>query len=292
LSENKKFCFIINPVAGGKRKAKFVKHLEKSFARKSDYQIIYSEYAGHASEIAKSESEKGRETIVAVGGDGTINEIGAALKGTSTALAVVPFGSGNGFARHFNIPLNYKKALEVIFKGESRFIDSAIVNNKDFFCTSGIGFDAEIGHLFANSKKRGFLNYGISFLKAFYGYQSKKYQLNIDGVEISYEAFLINVANISQYGNHFFIAPEASASDGLLNLVILKKFPKWKVIGLIFRSYFKTIHNSSYIIDKKVCSLKIRTSIIENSIHIDGEPETIKGDLKYNVIKDSLKIIC
>ncbi len=292
MTEKQTIIFIINPVSGGKRKERFIEYLNQCKIDKFNTRTVFSDYPGNAYEIAKAELLKGAGIIVAVGGDGTINEVGRALSGSDACLGIIPFGSGNGFARHFNIPLNYKKALQLIIKGETKCIDAAKINNLTFFCTSGIGFDSEIGHLFAKSKKRGFINYGLNFIKAFYSYKSKNYELIIDGVSSFHEAFLINVANISQFGNHFYIAPEASASDGLLNLVILKKFPKWKVFNLIFRSYFRSIHHSPYTEVKNVKSLVIKSSFRENNIHIDGEPESIKGELHYKVLPDSLKIIC
>ena len=291
MNREKKICFIINPVAGGKRKGKFVEYLKNLNQEINSPQIFYSSYPGHSFEIAESELNKGAEIIVAVGGDGTINEIARALTGSDCSLGIIPFGSGNGFARHFKIPLDYKKALGLIYSGKEILIDTARVNEKEFFCTSGIGFDAEIGHLFAHFKHRGFISYGISFLKAFKNYKSQNYKLIIDENTVLSDAFLVNIANISQFGSNFYIAPQASATDGFLNLVILKKFPKWKVIPLIFRSYFRTIHKSSYIEEKNIKKLTIQSGSMKKKIHIDGEPETLKGDLRYTIVPESLKLI-
>lgn len=285
--------FIINPVSGVRNKSKIVKIIDKYFKDELSYEIkkMYTEYPGHAFEIAHTEQKKGTKIITAVGGDGTINEVAKALMYTDSRLAVIPVGSGNGFARHFRIPLNVHAAVKRVLNGREIEIDVGFVNDKAFFCTSGIGFDAETGMAFTQFDTRGLLAYVFSFLHVFKNYLAKKYIIVIDNETIECEAFFINIANISQYGYHFVIAPGASASDGTLDLVIIRKFPKWKGFFLAFYMVFGIINKSNYVIHRKVKNVTIRTYEKNNIIHFDGEPEIIQGnELIYTVKNKALKV--
>jgi diacylglycerol kinase family enzyme len=152
------FHFIVNPNAGSKNKAKYTKLIE--LIKSNDAHIIWETTEPlEAVDFAKKALDKGATRIIAVGGDGTINEVASVLVGKSTPLGIIPVGSGNGLARHLNIPLNYKKAFQKALVGATIKIDVGYINNKPFFCTAGVGFDAAVAHRFANSKGRGLLNY-------------------------------------------------------------------------------------------------------------------------------------
>jgi len=284
--------FIINPISGGRNKRRVEKHIDRFFSENLySCRKYYTSFPSHAYEIARNEVEMGAEIIVAVGGDGTINEIARALMFSETKLAIIPVGSGNGFARHFGIPLSVRGAVKRIMHGRDIRIDIGFVNGKAFFCTSGIGFDAETGMIYSQFDTRGFLSYAFSFFRVFQAYHPKKYTITLDDEIIETEAFFINIANISQFGYHFFIAPGASASDGSLDLVIIRKFQKWKGLLLAFSSFFGKIDKSSYVIRRKITNAKI-IAFDENIIHIDGEPEPVQGnELIYSIKNKGLRVI-
>jgi len=285
--------FIINPISGGRNKRKVEKTIERFFNNnKYTCKKIYTLFPSHAYEIARNEMSQGADIITAVGGDGTINEIARALMFSEIKLAIIPVGSGNGFARHFGIPLTVHGAVKRILNGKDIKIDIGFVNGKAFFCTSGIGFDAETGLVYSQFDTRGFLSYAFSFFRVFQAYHAKKYIIEIDNEIIDTEAFFINIANISQLGYHFFIAPGASASDGTLDLVIIRKFPKWIGFFLAFSSFFGKIDKSRYVIRRKVKNAKIKTFEHNNIIHIDGEPEPVQGnEFHYSIKQEGLRVI-
>jgi YegS/Rv2252/BmrU family lipid kinase len=287
-----RISFIINPISGGKKKAGIEEYLRDSVnTGQYDICIFHTEYSGHASVLAYREIDRGAKIVVAIGGDGTINEIAGALSGTETILGIIPCGSGNGIARHFKIPLNYRKALKLLFCAEPVNMDVAYLNEMKFFGTSGIGFDADIAQLFKGSKNRGIFSYAISFIRAFLGYKSKKYVVLADGDQFEEDAFLINVANISQFGYHFHISPRASATDGYLDLIIVKKFPLWKMPVILMRSYLGTIDKSKYIDIHRAKSVTILEPKGKKIVHVDGEPLVVDEEIKFGVKPGFLKIL-
>ena len=286
-------AFIINPISGGRNKRRVEKFIDRFFNKDEYfYKKLFSTFPSHAFELARNEIKQGTDIIVAVGGDGTINEIARALMFSETRLGIIPVGSGNGFARHFGIPLSIRGAVKRIMDGEDIKIDAGFVNGKAFFCTSGIGFDAETGMIYSQFDTRGFLSYAFSFIRVFHKYHAKKYEIYADNEKIVAEAFFINIANISQFGYHFYIAPGASASDGSLDLVIIRKFPKWKGIFLAIYSFFAKIDKSNYVIRRKVKNVIIKTGHFKTIIHIDGEPEPVsENELVYSVKHEGLRVI-
>ena len=287
----KRITFIINPVAGGRGKEDLASTVRKKFVSPEfAVKILFTQYPSHAFSFAAAEVASGTDIVVAVGGDGTINEVARALINTPSALGIIPVGSGNGFARHFNFPLSVRKSLQILNRGKKVNIDVGYVNNRPFFCTSGVGFDAETGYYFSHYEKRGFLSYMLSFFSVFRNYRSRIYQLEIDGRLQTFEAFFINIANISQFGYHFYIAPGASARDGALDLVVVRKFPKWKGLVLALQSLTGTIDKSKYVYQRKSGKITLMGEE-ERIIHIDGDPELVKGKLEYRVEPQSLKVI-
>ncbi|HYW95068.1 MAG TPA: diacylglycerol kinase family protein [Bacteroidales bacterium] len=287
-----RITFIINPVAGGRDKSGFEKRLQEIF-RPAGFEMryFYTRYPSHAYQYARREVDAGTKIVVAVGGDGTINEVARALIHTATALGVIPYGSGNGFARHFGLPVKIHKALEILKKGHIREVDVGYLNSKPFFCTSGVGFDAETGYYFSHYHKRGFLSYALSFLRVYRNYRSKHYDIEVNGQRRTYDAFFINIANISQFGFHFYIAPGASAEDGYFDLVVVKKFPKWKGIFLAARSFTGTIHKSKYVVVEKAREIKLLKPLEKKVIHIDGDPGFSEGILHYRLESGALRVI-
>lgn len=290
--EKRKIVFIINPIAGIRNKRKFEKKIDKFFLNKN-FEIIkhYTLYPSHAVSIAESYVKLGPVFIVAVGGDGTINEIARSLIETGSTLGVIPLGSGNGFARHFNIPFRSDNALKTIINGNEINIDVGYLNGRPFFCTAGIGIDAETGYYYSQYTHRGLISYALSFARVFSWYKARNYTLEIDGESYNFDAFFINIANISQFGYNFYIAPKASTLDGYLDVVVIRKFPKLFSVVIALRSFFGTIQNSRFVWHKQAHNVKILTKEKENIIHIDGEAGIIEGPLDFQIRKSCLKVI-
>ena len=195
-----RILFIINPISGTTRKGNVVKAIERRIdTQRFAVEIRYTEYAGHAVEIARQAAEDGVDIVVAVGGDGTVNEVARSLVHTNTALAIVPSGSGNGLARHLLIPMDIEKALDVINANVMTELDYGLINDKPFFCTCGVGFDAFISLKFAEAGSRGLKTYLEKTLVDGLRYKPETYRIYIGGEEEGemqeIDAFLIACAN-------------------------------------------------------------------------------------------------
>lgn len=292
MGEIKKIIFIINPISGVKGRKRLEKIIDKFFLER-ECQLIkyYTAYPSHAMELAEQAVKEKPDMIVAAGGDGTINEIARALINTGIALGVIPLGSGNGFARHFNLPFRYKKALELLITGTILTVDVGYMNGRPFFCTAGIGFDAEIGYYYRDYNHRGFISYALSFARVFSWYKSKDYSLEIDGKRYEFKAFFITIANISQFGYNFKVAPRASTIDGAFDVVVIKRFPKWQAFFLGFRSFFGTIDSSRHVWHILAENVKILSPETPKYIHIDGEADIQSGQLEYQIKNAELRVI-
>ena len=208
--------FIVNPISGKGRKARIMAHLEKKGLK-----VVCTEYAGHAEILAREAAER---IIVAVGGDGTVNEVARGIVGTDKVLGIIPCGSGDGLALHLGISRHYKQALRTIIKGNVQKIDSGLINDRPFFSVCGTGFDAVVSERFAKSGKRGMKNYIEIGLKTWKEYAPEKYKVEIDGNAFEIEASLLTIGNSSQWGNNAKIAPLADISDGVLDITAVDRF--------------------------------------------------------------------
>jgi diacylglycerol kinase (ATP) len=283
--------FIVNPAAGkGNYKYSISKINEHVDQNKYNAIIEITSHKGHAYKIAGHYKEKGIKNIVAVGGDGTINEIGAAIINTGISLGIMPRGSGNGLARYLSIPPNARKALKIITDHKTKIMDAATINDKYFFCTSGVGLDARVGILFDKSKKRGSINYFKATVSEFLTYKPKKYKLKIDNNRRKVKSLLITFANAGQYGNNVYISPDARIDDGLLDLCILKPFPKSFMVPIGLRLVSKTLNKSKYleVIKCKEVILKRKKNI---KFHYDGEPCKAGKKVAVKILPASLKVI-
>lgn len=204
--------FIVNPISGNGRKNSLVSRLEKD-----GYKVICTEYPGHAEVLAR---ETEADTVIAVGGDGTVNEVARGIVGTGKTLGIIPSGSGDGLALHLGISRNVNKALSIIRNGKTHPLDAARVNDKIFFSVCGVGFDAVVSERYAKSGKRGIISYLEQGLLAWKDYKPENYRINIDGKEWECEASLITIGNSSQWGNGAKITPLADSSDGMLDITI------------------------------------------------------------------------
>ncbi len=278
----KKIIYVVNPRSGvGKKKVIEDNILAQTDKSTTDIKIIRTTHRGHATEIAKEYRDKA-DIVVAVGGDGTVNEVGCGLIGSSTALGIIPCGSGNGLARELDIPLRTTMATEVVGDPEIRTIDiMRISSSKAEYQTAenrfvslnvaGVGFDAYISHGFANKKRRGPLQYMNLIAKEFPAYEPQEYVLDIDGHIYSRKAFLISFANSSQWGNDIHIAPQARMDDGLIDVCIVSEFPNTAIPSLVISLLSQQIANNKY--DEMIRSKKIELHNSEELMgHVDGEP--------------------
>ena len=289
---NKKrhISFIINPVSGTTKKKNIPKLIEEFSAHSAiEIAIRFTEYAGHAKEIAAELSLNGNTEIIAVGGDGTINEVVNGIGDSGAIMGIIPSGSGNGLARHIGIPMRAKKALELIKVGYTKSIDLMNINGELSANVSGIGFDAIVAHKFQDSKNRGLLSYAQISMQEFFKYEPQTYDITVDGKKYQYEAFLVSIANSSQFGNNAFIAPKASLTDGLIDVCILKPFPIVATAIVFERVMAKTINNSKFMdtIQGKKISLKNKTK----KYHLDGDPRESDGTIDIEIMPSILKLI-
>ena len=292
MNENmKKLIFIVNPISGTQSKELILNLLdEKIDKEKYTWDVVYTKRAGHAIEIAAQAAEMKTDVVVAIGGDGTINEIGRSLVHTETALGIIPCGSGNGLARHLHIPMEPKKALEIINDGICDIIDYGKINGTDFFCTCGVGFDAFVSLKFANAGKRGLLTYLEKTLQESLTYQPETYELETEDGTYKYKAFLIACGNASQYGNNAYIAPQATLTDGLLDVTILEPFTVLDVPSLAFQLFNKTIDQNSRIKTFRCQTLRIHRTK-PGVVHFDGDPMMMGENIDVKVIKEGLQVI-
>lgn len=286
----KKLLFIINPIAGTKSKKDLPKLIKEHLSDNFTFQIIYTERALHATEIA-TDNQDDFDAIIAVGGDGTINEVARGLIGNGTPMGIIPMGSGNGLARHMKLPLSLHKAIQVFNSFQIEAIDTCKVNNEHFLITSGVGFEAQIGHRFAQQKGRGFKNYIKAVINSIKGYKCDHYKIEIDGKTINTQAFTLSVANANQYGNDAFISPLSNIQDGLMNLCIIHPFPTLMSGNITAKLLTKRIHKSRYyenILGKKISI----TSKNDQTYHVDGEPLiNTKEVLQYEILPLSLNLL-
>ncbi|MBL7892008.1 MAG: diacylglycerol kinase family lipid kinase [Bacteroidia bacterium] len=283
-------AIIINPISGGRDKKAALEIIKNGFPKDISYELIFWERPEQKDEIIKRVRENNYEIVVAAGGDGTINQVAQAVIGTNSRLAIIPLGSGNGLARHLGIPLDTRAAVELIGSGREIKIDGSTVNGTHFFCTSGIGFDALIGKLFAESKTRGFFTYLKLIVYNFIRYKPEQYCLIVDGTAIKTTAFLITFANASQYGNNAFIAPQADISDGYIDIVILKPFRFWQAPFIALKMFKRTLHLSGYVDVYKGKNISVSRSSA-GPVHFDGEPAEMGTTLDYKIMQDLIKVI-
>ena len=256
-----------------------------------DVEIVITKYKGEATEIVRQKLIDNYQYFVAVGGDGTVNEIAKALINTKAILGIIPIGSGNGLARHLQIPLQPEKAIQIINKLKYQAIDCGLINNTPFFCTCGVGFDALIGEKFAQCKGRGLSNYVKTTIFEYFNYKPETYQITIDDERtIHRPAFLITFANGSQYGNNAYIAPQADISDGKLDMCIMAPFRLYKAPEIGIRLFAKNIDKSSLMHSEKASKIVLERAS-EGVVHFDGEPCRMGKKLEISLINKGLNVI-
>ena len=287
----KKIIFILNPISGTVSKAGIPGLIEERLDKeKFDCRIAETKYAGHATELAQQATRQGIDIVVAVGGDGTVNEVGRALVNTKTAMGILPCGSGNGLARHLNLPMNLKKCIDILNDCDIHTLDYGLINRHPFFCTCGMGFDAFISMKFAEAGKRGPITYMQKILEEGLSYQPETYEIEDEEGTRRYKAFLVSAANASQYGNNAYIAPQASMSDGLLDIIIMEPFDLIEAPQVAIELFNKTLDKNLKIKTFRASHIHIHRKS-EGIIHYDGDPVMADADVDISIVPKGINII-
>jgi YegS/Rv2252/BmrU family lipid kinase len=291
MTDRRKILAIINPVSGIGSKDKIPRLIDTVVDNeRNDVSIVMSEYAGHAREIAAQAVQDGFDIVVAIGGDGTVNEVGSALCGTDTALAIVPSGSGNGLARHLRISMNASRALQVLNNGVKAQFDYCTVNGKPFFCVCGMGFDAAVSNKFANEGTRGFITYIKTALTEYINYKPQAYKIDIDDKSMTDKAFVIACCNAAQYGNNAYIAPRATMQDGLIDVTVMHPFSPVASPLIGARLFLRQLN-----IDNHVSIYRGKHVVIERRhddvIHIDGDPVMMPAKVVIENVSKGISIL-
>ncbi len=282
---------IINPISGVGSKRKIPKMIEAMCSRRNcSLKISFTEYAGHASVLAQQAIKDGVRCVLAVGGDGTVNEIARTLIHSDVVLGIIPKGSGNGLARELHIPMDVRRAIDLISKGHETTIDCCRANGRVFFCTCGVGFDAAVSQKFANERRRGSLTYIKNTIEEYLSYKPECYELLVDNQTIKEKAFLVACANASQYGNNAFIAPHANIQDGQMDITILSPFIPLDIAPLAIQLFTKQIDRNSKIKTMKAHQVTIIRQH-PGVMHLDGEPVMADARIDITMEPKALKVL-
>ena len=277
--------FIINPISGTGKQNNIEDYISKYFI---NYDVFFTKRPGHATSLSKQAIIDKIDILIVVGGDGTVNECLTPLINTNIALGIIPCGSGNGLANHIGINSNIKKALYQMIASKQDLIDVCLVNDKAFINVSGVGFDSHIAHLFSKLKKRGLFSYLLVVIKEL-SYSAKNYEIQHNKITRKIKAFMISFANGSEYGNGVKIAPNAVINDGLIDFIIVKEFPKWKIPFFVIQLFTGAVNKYKFVEIIRAKSMKIVSN--NTLVHLDGEPYTTNNPIKISIIKQSLKIL-
>lgn len=282
---------IVNPISGTRSKSNIEDLLEERFAAAGlPYTLHLTTGPDDGRRVAEEAARRGVKLIIAVGGDGTVNEIASALCHTQAVLGIIPCGSGNGLARTLEIPQSADKALDVILGGCVEKCDYGVVNGMPFFCTFGVGFDAAVARKFAGSSRRGKLTYVKHAVEEYLQYQPARYALSLDGEVVVKEAFLIAVCNISQYGNNVYVAPEASVTDGMLDVTVVRAGNPVETtmagLGMLAGTFGP---------NRTIESFRVRHAVITRlepgPVQLDGEPLQMGKRLEVECKAGALKVL-
>ena len=287
----RRFLFIINNTAGSGKHNGIEGVIEKAADRYSTaYTIVYTRAPGHATLLSRNAIADGYDVVVAVGGDGTVNEVAQGLVGSSVPMGLIARGSGNGLARHLGVSMNTLLAIDEVFGSNSLAIDTFTVNDRLSVNISGVGFDGHVADLFGRMRKRGFISYIKVALAEFRKFQSFNSTMIVDGGESTRSAFIIAIANSSQYGNNARIAPMASVMDGRLHMNIVRKVPAYRV-DFLYSLFQGDVQKSSFceIIEFQTSAV-IRTAQ-PMPLHIDGEPAGRSREFRIKVNPGSLNVL-
>lgn len=287
----KRILFIVNPISGTGRKDSIAQDISSCLdLEKFEYRLHWTEYAGHAEVLTKEAVADGTDIIVAVGGDGTVNEVARSLVHTPAALAIVPCGSGNGLARHLQIPMDQQKAIRIINEAVVHELDYGRINGQPFFCTCGLGFDAFVSQKFAESGKRGPISYVENTLREGLKYKPDTYIIEDDKGTVKYRAFLLACANASQYGNNAYIAPHASMKDGLMDVIVMEPFNTFEAPQIALQLFNGTLLRNNHVKTFRADKIRI-TREKAGAVHCDGDAFMTGPVVEVELIKRDFRVV-
>ncbi|PSL49606.1 YegS/Rv2252/BmrU family lipid kinase [Chitinophaga niastensis] len=289
----KKILFIINRKAGTDREKRLEDAIRQYLpADKFEVSITHLAYLGHGADLAREAVKNAVDTVVAVGGDGSINEIAQGLVGSNTAMAILPLGSGNGLARALKIPLDIGKALRLIVADKQRPIDVGYANEHLFLSNAGVGFDALIAEQFRHTKKRGLSGYAKLVLKSFNSYEPAEYNIDIDGQVLQAKAFLLTVANGNQFGYEFKLAPSASVFDGQLDICIMPPVGFFSLLPVSIYSLLGNIDKTRFMKHYTGKDITIRSKALQY-LQVDGDavPLSENGVVHLRIQAQAIKVV-
>jgi YegS/Rv2252/BmrU family lipid kinase len=287
----KTISFIINPISGGKNK-KHIPKLIKSTIDAEKYEIDIEITSSEEDTLIKASSaaENKFDAVVAIGGDGTLNNVARYINHSEIVLGIVPMGSGNGFARELGISMDVRKSLQTINDWNIKSCDTGIVNDTFFINLMGVGFDAHVTGLFASSQTRGLSTYAKITLGEFMNYNYHSYSVLLDGVQVDHSAFLLSVCNGTQFGNNAYIAPKATMDDGSFDVSVVEKFALWQTPEIGLRLFNKSIDKMNFVKSYKAKEIVIAREK-DDMVNIDGEPVMMGKELKIRNQPKSIKVI-
>ncbi len=289
----KRVLFIVNPVSGVNQSRKAVlgdvitQQLDSNLF---DCEIKFSESSENVRELSRTAANGGVDIIVAVGGDGTLNQVVKGMIGSHATLALVPAGSGNGLARHLGIPIDIEQSIKLIVQGKTQMIDTVNFNDTLFVSIAGVGFDALVAKRFSEGTRRGFFSYFKIVTNEYTYYRPRKYKMEIDGQQVVRQALFVSFANTNQFGYNTIISPDARIDDGLVDVCIVKKVPLLyapRVVGMLLT---RRIDSSGFVEIIRARNIKL-TRNKNRVVNIDGESVKLTKDLEITVNPLSLKIV-
>ncbi|MCV9387690.1 diacylglycerol/lipid kinase family protein [Reichenbachiella ulvae] len=286
----KKILFIANPISGNAAQLDLEGLIQEVLDQdKFEWQLYYTTERGDATVRAHKATEENLDWVIAVGGDGTINEVAQGLIHSEVPMGILPRGSGNGLAYHIGWASDIRKSLDMLNHATIESMDTALFNGNLFLNVAGVGFDAHIAHVFDTHGKRGFFSYLFLTVREFLGFDSQRVELVLDGKVLNRSAFLLSIANGSQYGNNAYIAPDADSSDGFLEVVIVKSMKGWNALTFAFKLFTKRLKNGHGVEIKRANKIEINTTFTCG--HLDGEPIGLLEENRVEILPRSLKIL-
>lgn len=288
----KRIVIIVNPVSGGvKNKVKIAESVSEFFSDSgSRCELEVTSGRGEATVFAKNAVSESCDLVIAIGGDGTINEVASSLVNTETTLGIIPVGSGNGFARSLKIPSKVDAACRLISENRVYSIDVGKANERYFFLVAGVGFDAAVGKSFDDFNHGGLLSYIYIGFREFWRFKPEKIRISFGNTCREFSPFIAAIANGQQYGNEAVIAPDAKLNDGLFDICIFPPFTAIQFLraaSKIFNGKADQVPGSEFYKSNEV--------VIERDapgyVNIDGEPVMEDATVKITILPKSLKVI-
>ncbi len=295
----RKFIYFINPISGTKNKDVLLKLIaDRTHKENIPYQVLHTNANGDYAFLPGKIKAENITDVIICGGDGTINQVAASLINIDVNIGIIPMGSGNGLALAAGISRNANKALDIVFKGTASFIDGFYINEKFSCMLCGLGFDAQVALEFAKHPSRGLSTYIKLSIKNFLKAKTFPFVIESNNTIIQTNAFFISIANSNQFGNNFTIAPKASLSDGLLDIVIVNKMNKIKLVYSILKQI--RLGKLQQTSTKKFRETGIQyfqtnSLVIQNPsaapLHIDGDPTDTAAVFKIKIIEKAIRLL-